>query len=867
MQNFSSELIDQKEIQRLQGEFCKATGLCAYCLDSEGNQITEISGSEEQSQKIREFSQQPAVRLALERVWEGSLEDLAIEDLDDDGDKVAAIAVRIERSTVLYWLAFLVRPGRKAETQYFYDTLDLLQDMAGTLFTNKIQSVNAEVEMRRSRSAEQELSRHAVTIDSMMEILRLLDSDERLEGLMKKWLGILSAYLQVDSAQLYHLFAAEKTMDVATEWLAPGETSVYDRTSRLTVPSLLKRRKPIIASFGGKETEHLEEIRKQRLQAVIILPVIGSDDTDMLMLSLNHRKYHVWSQQEIRFASDAVKVLQSVISMRIQKNALNNATKALGMILENVDCSIYVTDKKTGKELFANRQLQNNFAKELSEGSFETMLKRGIAQGRSGGGYEIHHAQPGCWYSLIFKEITWTNGEPANLYSLYDITDKKLYQRRIEQQAYTDILTGLYNRMCCERDLARYVDEAQKTGKTGALLYLDLDDFKHINEGLGHQYGDVLLKAISNSIQRVPGIEETCYRMGGDEFVVIIPPSRYDELDRIVADISAIFEKPWFLKDADYYCTMSMGSVTFPDMGDTVLDLVQMADIAMYEAKKNGKNRIVNYQSTLLVAADKRFSLEKNMRDATAEGYNEFEVYYQPIIDMQAGCTCVGAEALTRWNSNKLGFIPPEEFIPLAEYLGLINPIGNYVLKEACTRCRQWNDNGHPHYRVNVNLSVVQLLQADVVEIVERTIQETGISPANLVLEVTESLAINDMVRIKDILNRIRALGVKIALDDFGTGYSSLSHIKEIPFDLLKVDQSFVEDLADDAYSKAFIKMAGELAETLHVDVCVEGVETLDQYNVIKNMNINYIQGFYFDRPLERAAFEQKYVANSEENM
>lgn len=867
MQNISNELIDHNEIQRLQGEFCKATGLCAYCLDSQGNRITEITGSDEQLRQIQEFSKQPAVRLALERVWEGSLEDLAIEDLNDDGDKIAAIAVRIGGSTVLYWLAFLIRPGRQAETQYFYDTLDLLQDTSGTLFANKMQSVNAAVEMRRNHSAEQELGRHAVTIDSMTEMLRFLDSDERVEGIMKKWLGILSTYLQVDSAQLYRLFAAEKTMDVVTEWLAPGETSVYDRTSRLPVPSILKRRKPIITSFGGNEREYLEEIRKQRLQAVIVLPVIGSDDTDVLMLSLNHRKHHVWSQQEIKFAGDAVRVLQSVISRRTQKNALSNTSKALEMTLENVDCSIYVTDKKTGKELYANRQLRNNFAKELSDGSFENMLKRAISQGRSGGGYEIHHAQPGCWYSLIFKEISWTNGEPANLYSLYDITDKKLYQRRIEQQAYTDILTGLYNRMCCERDLARHVDEAKKTGKTGVLLYLDLDDFKHINEGLGHQYGDVLLKAISNSIQRVSGIEETCYRMGGDEFVVIIPPSRYNEWDRIVADISAIFERPWFLKDADYYCTMSMGSVTFPDMGDTVLDLVQKADIAMYEAKKSGKNRIVNYESTLLEASDKRFSMEKNMRDATAEGYNEFEVYYQPIIDMQAGYACAGAEALIRWNSNKLGFIPPEEFIPLAEYLGLINPIGNHVLKEACAQCRKWNDNGHPNYRVNVNLSVVQLLQADVVEIVERILQETGISPANLVLEVTESLAINDMVRIKDILNRIRALGVKIALDDFGTGYSSLSHIKEIPFDLLKVDQSFVEDLADDAYSKAFIKMAGELAETLNVDVCVEGVETLDQYNVIKNMNINYIQGFYFDRPLERAVFEQKYVANSEENM
>lgn len=867
MENLSNELIDHNEVQRLQGEFCKATGLCAYCVDSEGNMLTEISGSEEQIRQVQKFSQEPAARLALERVWEGSLEDMAVEDLNDGGDKVAAVAVRVQGSTLLYWLVFLVRPGRKAEAQYFYDTIDLLQDMAATLLTNKMQSVDALLEARRSDSAELELSRQIVAIDSTSEILHLLDSDERLEGLMKKWLGILGAYLQVDTAQLYRLYDGGKTMDVVSEYLAPGETSVYDRTSKLPTIPLLKRKKPIVTSFGGKETEYLEEIRKQRLQAVIILPVIGVNDSQTLMLSLNHRKHHVWDRQEIRFAGDAVRVLRSIIGKRVQDSALNSAVKALEMTLESVDCCIYITDKKTGKVLFSNRQLQNNFAKELSDGSFEAMLKQVMDQGRSGGGYEMHYLQTGCWYSLIYKEITWTDAEPANLYSLYDITDKKLYQRRIEQQAYTDILTGLYNRMCCERDLARYVDEAKMTGKTGTLLYLDIDDFKHVNEGLGHQYGDVLLKAISNSLQRIPGIEETCYRMGGDEFVVIIPSGRCEETDRIIADISAIFAKPWFLKDADYYCTMSMGSVTFPDMGDTVLNLVQKADIAMYEAKKSGKNRIVTYQSTLLEASDKRFSMEKSMRDATEEGYHEFEVYYQPIVDMRTGGTCAGAEALIRWNSNKLGFIPPEEFIPLAEYLGLINPIGNHVLKEACARCRQWNDNGRPDFRINVNLSVVQLLQPDVVEVVEDTLSQTGINPANLVLEVTESLAINDMVRIRDILNRIRTLGVKIALDDFGTGYSSLSHIKEIPFDLLKVDQSFVEDLADDAYSKAFIKMAGELAETLGVEVCVEGVETLAQYDVVKDMNISYIQGFYFDRPLERAVFEQKYVADSEENM
>ena len=253
--------------------------------------------------------------------------------------------------------------------------------------------------------------------------------------------------------------------------------------------------------------------------------------------------------------------------------------------------------------------------------------------------------------------------------------------------------------------------------------------------------------------------------------------------------------------------------------------------------------------------------MEKSMRYATADGYGEFEVYFQPIVDVKkSGNPCVGAEALLRWNSQDLGFVSPGEFIPLAEYLGLINPIGNHVLEQACLALKHWNENGHPYYKVNVNLSVVQLLQNDIAETIEEIITRTGINPRNLTLEVTESLAINDMARMKRILDSIKALGVKIALDDFGTGYSSLNHIREIPIDVIKVDQTFVRNLENDDYAKAFIAMIGELAQALNVKICVEGIETLEQYNVLESMNVHMIQGYYFGRPMPRKDFEEKFV-------
>lgn len=856
--NMALELIDRDELQRLQDEFCRATGICAYCLDCMGQQITSISGSEEQREKVKTSSMLAQLKNAIERVEEGSLEDQAIEELEQDGDYIAASAVRVESHTVICWVVFsFAEDGRDEQT--FLDVLDLLRDASSTLFSNKMSCVSAELESRRSRYAEREMSRNLHTIEATTEIVQQLDSEDRIEVVMDRWLGILGKQLQVDSAQIFQLHKDGESMDVLCEWCAHGIVSMYDKTSNLPIPKFLQTDKPLVLSSDGLDGELREEIGALGLCAVMIFPIISRDNKGSMVLGLNHSRQRItWNMQEIKFTADAVKILQSILTRRIQKNSLTSSYEALETILDNVGCAIYVTDKNTGNRLFANRKLQNTFAKELKENKFAGLLQRGVSSGNDSGLYEIYHLERERWYDLIFKEISWVDGREAVIYSLYDITDKKLYQRKIEQQAYTDFLTGLYNRMCCERDLARQIDQAKKMNEVGALCYLDLDDFKHINDGLGHQYGDVLLKAISHSLQRIEGIQNNCYRMGGDEFVIVIPPEQYRRFDRIEEDIRQIFAKPWFLKDTDYYCTMSMGIVTFPEYGDSVADLIKKADIAMYEAKKGGKNRVARYNEGINSASGRRLDMEKNMRDATVDGYKEFEVYYQPIIDVQDGVECAGAEALIRWNSAKLGFIPPAEFIPLAEYLGLINPIGNYVLKEACARCKKWNDAGYA-YKVNVNLSVVQLLQADVVEVVEKVIEETGIEPRYLTLEVTESLAINDMERMKKILDSIKALGVKIALDDFGTGYSSLNHIREIPFDMIKVDQSFVKELADDAYSQSFVKMVAELAETLGVNICVEGIETEAQYEVVRNMKVKYIQGYYFDRPMKCEDFEAKY--------
>ena len=875
------EIMGLDHVQRLADRFCEVTDVFAYGVDKEGKQITKISGNAEEKERVLGYLDEEQIKEMINRVQIGSLEEQAVEDTEYVDMKIAAVSIRIEENHLVTWIVCGIIKDRdkkefgavtenittKVDEKKFYHVLDVLRDTSYVILENQICLVNARAESVRSRNSENEMGQSLKRIEATTKVVQLLDSDAIMEDIIGETLQITGKHLDVSSAQFISLDREKETMDVISEWCQKGVISFFDQTKGLTVFPFLNQDKPLVISSDSFESTLAgETLTGYGIKALTVFPITLQGQTDRYLCMMDNKE-RIWQVEDIKFIRDAAKLLQSVVQRQFQKNSLEISYTALEAILDNLVCGIYVRDIKTKEQLFANKCLKDNFATEISMGILDQLLDEGIAKQKENGSSELYYKVLQQWYDLFYTSIAWVDGRKAELFCLYDITETKIYQRKMEQQAYTDFLTGLYNRMCCERDLASHIDNAKKMKTSGALLYMDLDDFKHINDGLGHQYGDVLLKAISNNLKSIEGIQSSCYRMGGDEFVIIIPPESYPRFQEIIDEIQKIFVKPWYLKNADYYCTMSMGIVNYPESGESVHDLIVKADVAMYEAKKSGKNRIMNYTDGLSAGASKRLDMEKNMREPTAKGYEEFEVYFQPIIDIQKpGNPCVGAEALIRWNSAKMGFIAPSEFIPLAEYLGLINPIGNYVLKTACTACKNWNDNGHPNFKVNVNLSVIQLLQPDIVDTVSKTIAETGINTQNLTLEVTESLAINDMKRMKEILGKIKELGVRIALDDFGTGYSSLNHIREIPFDVIKVDQSFVKDLAEDAYSQSFIKMVSDLANAIDVNLCVEGIETKEQYKVLEGMKISMIQGYYFDRPMPRYQFERKYCQKQEKN-
>lgn len=871
----ASSLIDEDILQRFQDYFCEANCIYLSCLGTEEGVLTNSYGSEE----VRHFFQgqmgQPAYMSLLAKARSSIVENLVEESLEKKYIKLCAVSTRIEGRTQIIWIVTAVLTdyleegaaipdGIVATTEErFYRSMKFLEYLSRLLFVIKMDEQIAQEALQQSAQSEADIERQLHRSETMTQIVNMLESDNGFGKIVDDILKMVCNCLDISRAALIRENTDGETLDMICEFAKQREwyrISEFQKVPKESVPFF--NGKPYLISSDSMIPEAFAKMfDPDHITAAIFHPIVVNEKTLMYLCFYDIDRKRIWNADDIKFINDVKRIVQSILTKRITKNSLASSYASLEAILENVGCGIYVLDPERKVVLYTNHKFKELFANSISSGKINQMLFSEREMNLKNYFEEVYFAEEERWLDVHKSQIDWVDGRKVSLGTIYDITDKKVYQKKIESQANNDFLTGLFNRMRCEQDLDRFIRLAELNGTEGALLYIDLDDFKHINDGLGHKYGDVLLKAISHSLQKIEGVENTCYRMGGDEFIVIIPDNSDGRLEQTAKAVQSIFMQPWYLKGEDYYCTMSMGIACFPTDANSVQELIRKADMALFSAKKEGKNRIEFYNDKDAVFAHRRLDMEKNMRKATLDECKEFEVYYQPIVDItKEGDPCCGAEALVRWNSSEMGFVSPVDFIPLAEYLGLINPIGDYVLREAAKRCRYWNEMGHPEYKVNVNLSVVQLLQNDIVKKVKNVLKETRVNPQNLTLEVTESLAINDIDRMKAILAQIKNLGVRVALDDFGTGYSSLNHIRELPVDVIKIDRCFIEHIAEDDFSDAFVKMVSELAATLGLFICTEGVETADQYQLVKQMRIKYIQGYYFGKPMRIEEFESKYL-------
>lgn len=868
-------LVDVGLLQRLQDHFCSANNIYLVCMGRDGAKITQEYGDETEIAFLKSRGDMQSRSNLIKRLLDNGIENVIEEQMDVEYLRVCGVAVRAENATQLVWIAIAVieaaiNPEDEIPEQLmrttedrFYKSIEFLEVLSKQLLAVKVEELIAQEAVQQSAKSQRQMQLQLNRSEAMTAVVKMLESDNGFVKIVDDILGEVCERLEISGGCLLQANNDKHTVDMICEYVkdeSHRQIGHMQNVPKEQIPFF--NGKPYMISSDSMMPEVFHSLfRVYHICAAVFLPIEVNNKVPMYLCFYEFKKKRIWEMNDIKFMNDVKRIIQGILSKRIAKNSLASSYASLEAILENIGCGIYVFDVEHKKMLYSNERLRKLFENSFSNGNIQELIFGEKEAKQEKFVEEMYCPTEDRWLDVHKTQIDWVDGRKVALCTVYDVTDKKLYQQKIERQANNDFLTGLYNRMRCEKDLESYITHTEMCGGEGALLYIDLDDFKHINDGLGHQYGDVLLKAISHSLQRVKGIETTCYRMGGDEFIIIVLDSDFARLKQICDEILEIFEKPWFLKGSDYYCTMSMGIARFPTDANTVEELIKKADMALFEAKRTGKNRIMQYNDNADEASYRRLDLEKNMRKATMNSCEEFEVYYQPIVDVSRdGAPCCGAEALVRWNSEKMGFISPLDFIPLAEYLGLINPIGEFVLEQAAKRCKYWNDMGHPDYKVNVNLSVVQLLQNDIVDKVKKVIDETRINPANLTLEVTESLAINDMERMKLILGQIKELGVRVALDDFGTGYSSLNHIREMPIDVIKIDRCFIEHVAEDDFSDAFVKMVSELAATIGVVVCVEGVENQRQYEALKNGKIQLIQGYLFGKPMRIEEFEKNFL-------
>lgn len=522
---------------------------------------------------------------------------------------------------------------------------------------------------------------------------------------------------------------------------------------------------------------------------------------------------------------------------------LNKATTSLHKVI--IDKQIYLYNN------LKNQNLSYYGERLLKEGMNSLLILPIIAKNKAIGTLNLSSVHTDYFTEKSVTTLsTFTNQIALAL-------DRVDAYESLQHSAFHDFLTGLPNYRMFKIRLNEVITKAkEQENALFAVIFLDLDRFKMINDTLGHSIGDMLLTQVGNKLSNCLSDSDTVTRFGGDEFSILLPNIKNrTEAITIVEGIIKQLEEPFMIKDYEVPVSASIGIAFYPTDGMDAASLIKNADRAMYRVKEHGKKSFAVYTENKDSRDGNQIVLENDLRKALER--NEFVVFYQPKINIKTG-SISGLEALVRWISPNRGLVAPGEFIPFAEETGLVVPIGEFVMREACAQSVAWQNAGMPPIKISVNLSTRQLLKTNLVSTVEKIIKQSGIKPELLELEITESMSM-DIDRSLGILNRLKQLGVMISVDDFGTGYSSLNYLRTLPIDRVKIDQSFIREMSANPNNQAIVSTIITMAKNLKLSVTAEGVETLEQVEFLQKQQCDEIQGYYFSKPLPATEFSNQF--------
>ncbi len=725
------------------------------------------------------------------------------------------------------------------------------------------------------------------------DIAELLVQEDSATDIMDGVSTIVGETLAADRALIYDIdFSAGHALCLS-EWINPDKRGI--QPTKVTFPLRMFRSgcryifetRHWLESHANLIDPHLVEDGSGRMfhqqmgiKSLFWYPFQFRDDGYYLLVFHQVERTRRWQSEEIDFLN----AVAQHISMALKKTALmaerDRALEDLRLAATAFDAqeAMFITDANatiqrvnkafTAVTGYTEEEVVGKNPRILKSNRHDKAFYKKLWQALEEQGYwrgEIWNRRKNGEIYPEWQTITSVKNEKGEvthyISSFQDMTEYKLAEARIERLAYYDSLTGLPNRTLLLDRLQHELNLTRRNNKHGALLFLDLDRFKTINDALGHSIGDALLSQVAERIAQQVRNVDTVARLGGDEFVVLLAQlsDSADEAGfaaQVVAEkIRAALCKPYRLQDHEYQFTPSIGIALFPENNDTVDDVLKHADASMYLAKSHGGNAIRFYKPDMQVAADERLALEKDLRRAIAN--DELELYYQPQVDQKG--RIIGAEALIRWHHPERGTVSPHTFIPLAEETGQVLELGHWVMRHAFEQIRRWHDSGlcqlGPTFAINV--SPRQFHQSDFVPQVTRLIKEAGIAPESLKLEITENIVMADVEDTIQKMEELRRLGVVFSIDDFGTGYSSLAYLKQLPLSQIKIDRSFVLDITSDPNDAMIVETIISMARHMNLDVLAEGVETAGQLSYLQQQGCYSYQGFYFSKPLPAGEFQK----------